>query len=166
MPSSKRGSALLTVLWLTAALSAIGLAVANNVRSETERATTNVDDVKAYFIARGAIERAALRMRWGIDYYRSGNPVMELPFPNAEVRVGQRWHAERHLPVLVGEDDLAITANVLYIYRGVRTVNDQKFAVLNLTAQIPGGQTVLRVQANRGRRLPGENRSVAGEDRR
>ena len=87
MRFSKRGSALLTVLWLTAALSAIGLAVANNVRGETERATTNVDDVKAYFIARGAIERAVLRMRWGVDYYRPGNPVMDLPFPNAEVRV-------------------------------------------------------------------------------
>jgi len=81
------GSALLTVLWLTAALSAIGLAVANNVRGETERATTNVDDVKAYFIARGAIFRAGMRMGWGPDYYRRGDPAMDLPFPNAQVRV-------------------------------------------------------------------------------
>src|SRR5438477_164116 len=65
----RKGSALLTVLWLTAALSAIGLAVANNVRSETERAATNVDDVKAYFIARGAIERTAMRMFWGPDFF-------------------------------------------------------------------------------------------------
>ena len=88
MPRNRQsGSALLTVLWLTAALSAIGLAVASNVRGETERAATNVDDAKAYFIARGAIERAALHMSWGPDYYRFGNPVMDLPFPHAVVRV-------------------------------------------------------------------------------
>jgi general secretion pathway protein K len=83
----RRGSALLTVLWLTAALAAIGLAVANNVRGETERASTNVDDTKAWFIARGAIERAALHMQWGQDFYIYGTPVMELPFPGAQVRV-------------------------------------------------------------------------------
>ncbi len=83
----RRGSALLTVLWLTAALSAIGLAVANNVRGETERASTNVDDTKAYFIARGAIERAALHMQWGKDYFQQGAPAMELAFPGAQVRV-------------------------------------------------------------------------------
>ncbi len=87
MTSNRQGSALLTVLWLTAALSAIGLAVANNVRGETERAATSVDELKAYFIARGAVERAALRIRWGADFYQRGQPVMELPFPNAQVRV-------------------------------------------------------------------------------
>jgi general secretion pathway protein K len=92
---SRRGSALLTVLWLTAALSAIGLAVANNVRSETERSATNVDDAKAYFVARGAVQRAALHLMWrGFAtpdgrpmYYIPGNPVMDLAFPEAEARV-------------------------------------------------------------------------------
>jgi general secretion pathway protein K len=83
----RSGSALLTVLWLTAALSAIGLAVANNVRGETERAATNVDDVKAYFIAEGAVQRAGMRMFWGPDFYTPTTTVMNLPFPNAEVRV-------------------------------------------------------------------------------
>ncbi|MEP6714308.1 MAG: hypothetical protein ABJC09_01965 [Terriglobia bacterium] len=85
--SDRRGSALLTVLWLCAALSAIGLAVANNVRGETERASTAVDDTKSYFIARGAIERAALHMLWGQDFYRYGTPVIDLAFPGAQVRV-------------------------------------------------------------------------------
>src|SRR5437763_3882845 len=80
-------SALLSVLWPTAALSAIGLAVANTVRWETERAATNVDDVKAYFIARGAIERAGMRMFWGQDYFTGTTVAMDLPFPNAQVRV-------------------------------------------------------------------------------
>jgi general secretion pathway protein K len=95
-PQGRRGSALLMVLWLTAALSAVGLAVANNVRSETERTATNVDDVRAYFAARGAIERAALHIQWGPlyftedhrpIYYVNGAPSMELSFPGAEVHV-------------------------------------------------------------------------------
>lgn len=85
--NDRRGSALLTVLWLCAALSAIGLAVANNVRGETERASTAVDDTKSYFIARGAIERAALRMLWGPDFYHYGTPIIDLEFPGAQVRV-------------------------------------------------------------------------------
>jgi type II secretory pathway component PulK len=85
--SRRRGSALLTVLWLTAALAAIGLAVANNVRGETERTSTSVDDTKAYFIARGAIERAQLHMLWGREFFPYGTPAMDLPFPNAQARV-------------------------------------------------------------------------------
>ena len=83
----RRGSALLTVLWLTAALSAIGIAVASNVRSETERTATSVDDVKAYFAARGAIERTALRFFWGNDYYVFGTPAVDIAFPEAQVHV-------------------------------------------------------------------------------
>jgi general secretion pathway protein K len=91
-----RGSALLTVLWLTAALSAIGLALANNVRGETERAATAMDDTRAYFIARGAIERAALHIEWGRFYrtpddqpmyFRYGSPSIDLDFPAASARV-------------------------------------------------------------------------------
>jgi general secretion pathway protein K len=93
---NRRGSALLMVLWLTAALAAVGLAVANNVRAETERTETNVDDARAYFVARGAIERAALHMLWGRQYftedgrpiyYVNGSPSMDLTFPSADVHV-------------------------------------------------------------------------------
>ena len=92
---TNKGSALLTVLWLTAALSAVGLAVANNVRGETERTATSVDDTKAYFAARGAIERAALHVLWrdyhdsaGTPlYYQVGQPLMNLDFPDAQVTV-------------------------------------------------------------------------------
>ena len=85
--SSRRGSALLTVLWLTAALSAIGLALANNVRSETERAATNVDDAKAWFAARGAVERTLLRMNWGEPFYQPGMRSMDLDFSGSTVHV-------------------------------------------------------------------------------
>ena len=94
--SNQAGSALLLVLWLTAALSAIGLAVANNVRGETERTATNVDDVRAYFIARGAIQQAAMHVMWGSFfrgaegqpvYHIPGDPSMNLSYPSAEVHV-------------------------------------------------------------------------------
>lgn len=84
---TERGSALLMVLWLTAALAAIGLAVASNVRGETERTETNVDDAKSYFVARGAIERAALHIMWGGDYHVNNDPSMNLAFPGADVHV-------------------------------------------------------------------------------
>ncbi len=95
MSTRRNGSALLTVLWLTAALSAIGLAVANNVRGETQRTSTGVDETKSYFIARGAIERAALHVLWRAYtdpggqpvYFRTGQPVMNLDFPDAQVTV-------------------------------------------------------------------------------
>src|ERR1700691_4897276 len=88
MPTrDSRGSALLTVLWLTAALAAIGLAVANNVRGETERSATNVDDARSYYIAKGAIERTMLQRYWGPDFYTMGQPTMDFAFPGAEAHV-------------------------------------------------------------------------------
>ena len=96
MTTDRRGSALLTVLWLTAALAAIGLAVASNVRGESERTATGLDDVKAMFVARGAIERAALHVLWSGQYltpeglpmyWRQGQPTLSFSFPTAEVHV-------------------------------------------------------------------------------
>ncbi len=101
MPTSRkqdprRGAALLAVLWLTAALSAIAFGVASTVRSETERAATNVEDVKSQYLAQGGIERALLHMQWGPQYtnadgtsayYRAGQPRMELDFPEGHVTV-------------------------------------------------------------------------------
>jgi len=59
---SDRGMALLAVLWLAAALSAIAFTVATSVRSETDRTSTDVDSLKAYYLATGAINRAILRI--------------------------------------------------------------------------------------------------------
>lgn len=53
-----RGAALLAVLWLVAALTAIAFTLANTVRGETERSSTDADALKAYYLAEGAIERA------------------------------------------------------------------------------------------------------------
>jgi general secretion pathway protein K len=92
----QRGAALLAVLWLTAALSAIAFSIASTVRTETSRAGTNVEDVKSQFLAQGAIQMAILHMLWGKQfsgsdgsplYYRPGQPIMELDFPEGHVVV-------------------------------------------------------------------------------
>ena len=64
----RRGSALLAVLWLLAALSAIAFSVAGTVRGEMERTSTALDGTRAYYLATGALERALLYMQWGQQY--------------------------------------------------------------------------------------------------
>ena len=60
--SRERGGALLSVLWLTAALAAIAFSVATLVRAEVDRAGTNSDGARAYFLARGGMERYFLEL--------------------------------------------------------------------------------------------------------
>lgn len=59
---SKRGGALLTVLWVSAALSAIAFSVATTVRGETERASILAEATRGHYIATGAIERALMHV--------------------------------------------------------------------------------------------------------
>jgi type II secretory pathway component PulK len=54
----RRGSALLAVLWLSAALAAIAFAMSTTVRGETERTSTAVDGLRAYYLAASAFDRA------------------------------------------------------------------------------------------------------------
>ena len=85
-----KGGALLTVLWLSAALSAIAFSVASTVRSETERTSTHIDQVRAYYLATGAVDRALLWMQIGPSarrpdgtpmFYDYGWPVLNMQFP-------------------------------------------------------------------------------------
>ncbi len=94
--TDRRGSALLVVLWLSAALSAIAFSVASTVRSETGRVTSSVDRLKAYYLATGAIERARLYIEWGESqrnpdgtprYYAPGMPRLEFQFPSGQAEV-------------------------------------------------------------------------------
>jgi general secretion pathway protein K len=77
----RRGSALLTVLWISAALAAVGFALANTVRGETERTSTTVDDMRSYYLAAGAVERAAIEVLW------SANMQTEPKLPKGTTRV-------------------------------------------------------------------------------
>jgi general secretion pathway protein K len=91
-PKRARGSALLAVLWLSVALSAIALTVASTVRGEIDRAATASDDTKAYFLAQSAIQRAILYIEWGRTYgagtyYQPGMGPLQFHFPTGDVSV-------------------------------------------------------------------------------
>lgn len=79
----RRGAALLTVLWLSAALSAIAFTVASTVRAETQRTSTDVDALRAGYLAEGGIYRALLYIIWGPNYRNpDGTPkYFENPMP-------------------------------------------------------------------------------------
>src|SRR6185436_12912564 len=95
LPHGERGSALLAVLWLSLALSAIAFSLASTVQGETERTATGVDGLRSYYLATGAIERAILYIQWGkvappsgdSPFYYPGRPVMRMSFPTGEVEV-------------------------------------------------------------------------------
>lgn len=74
--SAQRGSALLAVLWLSAALAAVGFSVSSTVRAETERVSTSADGLRASYLASGAVERAIQWMVWGPIYRKpDGSPM-------------------------------------------------------------------------------------------
>jgi general secretion pathway protein K len=92
----QQGGALLAVLWLSAALSAIAFSVATTVRGETERTATLSEGVRAYYLATGAIERLRLYMEWGGSqknpdgtpkYYEPGMPRVTMQFPSGMAMV-------------------------------------------------------------------------------
>ena len=70
----QRGGALLAVLWLTTALSAIVFTLSWTVRSELERAGTALDGARAHFLAEGAIERFLLHLSWNQGSGPGGDP--------------------------------------------------------------------------------------------
>jgi general secretion pathway protein K len=92
----QQGSALLLVLWLAAALSAIAFSLAHTVRGETGRTSTALDGLRAYYLATGAIDRALLYMQWGPGYplpdgssryYSPWMTTLPLRFPTGDVTV-------------------------------------------------------------------------------
>jgi len=70
MPTSKptQGTALLAVLWLSAALATIAIALADTVRGEADRSATAVDGLRSQHLATGALRRAILYLDWGRDH--------------------------------------------------------------------------------------------------
>src|SRR6476620_6822684 len=91
-----RGSALLAVLWLSAALSAIAFSLANTVRGEVERTSTAVDGLRSYYLAQAGIERGILYVEWELENtvprnvpfrYSAANPVLPFTFPSGEAVV-------------------------------------------------------------------------------
>jgi general secretion pathway protein K len=80
------------VLWLTAALAAIGFALASTVRTETDRTANSAEGARAYYLASGAVERATLELLWSaMNSSRRliplGAPVVNYEFPGGVARV-------------------------------------------------------------------------------
>lgn len=88
----QRGSALLAVLWLSAALSAIAFSLSMTVRGETERASTAVDGLRAYYLAEGGLHRAATELLWSVKNPQKrlipqGSIFIDYHFESGDVRV-------------------------------------------------------------------------------
>jgi general secretion pathway protein K len=91
--TNSRGSALLTVLWLSAALAAIAFSLANTVLGETDRTSTEVDGLRCYYLASGAIHRAYLEELWSFTMpperrrIPRGATAVDYAFPSGNAHV-------------------------------------------------------------------------------
>ena len=92
--SSERGGALLTVLWVSAALAAIAFSVSISIRAETDRASSAADGLRATYLATGSVERAIQWLLWGtgtdrfFDYrHYAEKPRLFFSYPSGDVVV-------------------------------------------------------------------------------
>jgi general secretion pathway protein K len=90
-PPARRGSALLTVLWLSAALSALAFSLSITVRGETERTSTDLDGLRCGYVASAAVERAAMELFWSATTDQKlipkGATYIDYVFPSGNARV-------------------------------------------------------------------------------
>src|SRR5689334_9863609 len=88
---SRRGSALLTVLWISAALAAVAFSLANTVRGETDRTSTELDEIRGYYLAVGAVDRAAIEVLWSSiasnPIIPKGSSFVDYTFPTGSAHV-------------------------------------------------------------------------------
>jgi general secretion pathway protein K len=89
--SHNRGSALLAVLWLSAALSAIAFAMSVTVRGETARTATAMDDLRSYYLASAGVEKATVELLWtasqGANLIPKGATSINYEFPSGTAHV-------------------------------------------------------------------------------
>jgi general secretion pathway protein K len=92
----RRGGALLAVLWISAALTAIAFSVSATVRAETDRVSNSSDGLRAAYLATGAVERAIQWICWGPAYrgpdgkplfYEWKMPRLTMHFPSGDAVV-------------------------------------------------------------------------------
>src|ERR1700689_886754 len=84
---NRRGSALLTVLWLSAALAAIAFSVSSSVRAETDRGDAGSNGLRAWDLATGAGGRGIQWVFWG-EYFNKtdGTPFWKFAAPRMNMR--------------------------------------------------------------------------------
>jgi general secretion pathway protein K len=137
---------LLAVLWLSAALSAIAFTVANTVRGETERTATAADGVRAYYLASGAVQRAALYVLWGQNFrnpdgtprfYDRGTPFFRMRFETGEAMVEVIPEASR-LNVNTATPEELFRLLVVVGVDAVRA-REMAMAIIDWRTPMPGG---------------------------
>jgi len=87
-----RGSALLAVLWVSAALAAIAFSLSTTVLGETQRTSTEVDGLRAYYLATSGLARAEYELLWAAQSpdrfpIRRNSGRVGYTFPSGEVQV-------------------------------------------------------------------------------
>ncbi len=115
-----KGGALLTVLWVSAALASIAFSVATTVRSETGRVSSTADGLRAWYLASGSVDRAIQWMLWGNDfgptYWTPNKPRLFFNYPSGDVVVEMIPESAKLNINLATEDQLlrvaqAVTGN-------------------------------------------------------
>jgi general secretion pathway protein K len=132
----QRGGALLAVLWLSAALSAIAFSVASHVRAETERASTLSESIRAGYLASGAIEGAILKIQSARNGGRPSPPRFRYSFATGEAVVEVIPETARLDINRANQPDLA---NLL-LALGAEPQRAQAIAAAILDWRAPGGQ--------------------------
>jgi general secretion pathway protein K len=91
---NERGGALLTVLWVSAALAAIAFSVSTSIRAEADRASTAADGLRAMYLATGSVDRATQGLLWGTGSdrffdrrYYTEKPRLTYTYPSGDVVV-------------------------------------------------------------------------------
>ena len=83
------------VLWISAALAAVAFSLANTVRGETDRTSTELDDIRGYYLATGAVDRAAVELLWSVTIQqgekdrkiKQGSTWVDYTFPTGVAHV-------------------------------------------------------------------------------
>ena len=80
------------VLWISAALAAVAFSLANTVRGETDRTSTQLDEVRGYYLAAGAVDRAAVELLWSVSSQgerkiKQGSAWVDYSFPTGVAHV-------------------------------------------------------------------------------
>jgi general secretion pathway protein K len=80
------------VLWISAALAAVAFSLSSTVRGEAERIATAADGLRSYYLASGAVERAAVELLWSVAYpdkrmIPRNSVAIDYTFPSGVARV-------------------------------------------------------------------------------
>jgi len=109
----EHGGALLTVLWVSAALAAIAFSVSTSIRAEADRTGSASDGLRAMYLATGSVDRATQWLLWGtgsgafFDHRHSSvKPRLYFSYPSGDVVVEMMPEAAKLDINQASEEDL------------------------------------------------------------